>query len=161
MDPPSTLGVVVDDFTAGEPLIYALVDLVLGLSDRTLALIADVLRELDLTQPLADALWQLDPQVPAPSMRELSHKLRCDPSTVTFLADRLEKKDLAFRQVDPGNRRVKTLHLTPAGQEARSTLVTAITSRTPMAHLTTSDQHHLHQLLALALRRPHGGEITE
>jgi DNA-binding MarR family transcriptional regulator len=151
LENPSTLSVVVDDLTAGEPLIYALVDLVLGLSDRTHALIADVLRELDLSQPLADALWQLDPQVPAPPMRELADKLRCDPSTVTFLADRLEEKNLAFRQVDPSNRRVKTLHLTPAGKDARDTLVTAITTRTPMAHLTPSDQRHLHHLLSLAV----------
>jgi DNA-binding MarR family transcriptional regulator len=154
LDPPSTLGVVVDDLTAGEPLIYALVDLVLGLSDRTLALIADVLHELDLTQPLADALWQLDPQAPAPSMRELAHKLRCDPSTVTFLADRLEAKNLAAREVDPGNRRVKTLHLTPHGRKARNTLVAAITTRSPIARLTPEDQHRLHQLLTVAVASP-------
>ena len=154
MDPPSTLRVVVDDLTAGEPLIYALVDLVLGLSDRTLALIADVLRELDLTQPLADALWQLDPQAPAPSMRELAHKLRCDPSTVTFLADRLEAKNLAAREVDPGNRRVKTLHLTPHGRKARNTIVAAITTRSPIARLTREDQYRLHQLLTVAVASP-------
>ncbi len=151
LGPPSTLDLMSAKLTAGEPLIYALVDLLLGLSDRTLALIADVLRELDLTQPLADALWQLDPQVPAPSMRELAHKLRCDPSTVTFLADRLETKDLVFRQVDPANRRVKTLHLTPTGQKARKTLVTAITTRSPIARLTPDDQQRLHQLLTVAV----------
>jgi len=151
LDSPSTVRAVSTELSAGEPLIYALVDLVLGLSDRTLALIADVLRELDLTQPLADALWQLDPRVPAPSMRELAHKLRCDPSTVTFLADRLETKNLAFRQVDPANRRVKTLHLTPIGRKARSTLVTAITTRSPIARLTPDDQHRLHELLTVAV----------
>ncbi len=134
-----------------EPLVYALVDLVLGLADRTLALIADVLRELDLTQPLANALWQLDPKTPAPSMRELAARLRCDPSTVTFLADRLEAKNLAVREVDQKNRRVKTLHLTPAGRKARRTLVHAVTTRSPIARLTTEDQHRLHHLLTVAV----------
>jgi len=142
---------VVTDPRPEEPLIYALLDLVLGLADRTLALIADVLRELDLTQPLADALWQLDPKAPAPSMRELAARLRCDPSTVTFLADRLEVKNLASREVDQKNRRVKTLNLTPAGRKARRTLVRAMTTRSPIARLTPDDQHRLHQLLTLAI----------
>lgn len=142
---------VVTDPRPEEPLIYALVDRVLALADRTLAVIADVLRELDLTQPLADALWQLNPNAPAPSMRELAARLRCDPSTVTFLADRLEAKDLAARKVDQKNRRVKTLHLTPAGRKARRTLVHAMTTRSPIARLTPDDQHRLHQLLTLAI----------
>lgn len=139
-----------DTLYAEEPLIYTLVDLVLGLADRTMALIVDVLRELDLTQPLADALWKLDPNGPAPSMRELAARLRCDPSTVTFLADRLEAKNLAVREVDQENRRVKTLHLTPEGRKARRTLVHAMTTRSPIARLTADDQQRLHQLLAIA-----------
>ncbi len=70
-------------------LLYALLALVFALADRTNELIADVLRELELTVPLANALWKLNPGGTAPSMRERAASLRCDPSTVTFLADRL------------------------------------------------------------------------
>jgi MarR family transcriptional regulator, organic hydroperoxide resistance regulator len=107
-----------------------LVALTFGVADRTNALIADVLAELDLTTSLANALWQLDPEATAPSMRELAATLRCDPSTVTFLADRLEERKLVNRHVDAGNRRVKTLVLTPKGREARRRLVHAMATRT-------------------------------
>jgi len=143
--------------TSGEPLIYALVDLTLGLADRTQALITDVLAELDLTQALADALWHLDPAAPLSPLRALATKLRCDPSTVTFLADRLEAKHLATRRVDPANRRVKTLQLTPRGRRARRRLVDAMTTRSPLAQLTPDDQHQLHQLLQRTVPTQHTG----
>lgn len=134
-----------------EPLMYALVDLTLGLADRTHALIADVLAELGLTPALADVLWHLDPAAPVPSLRALATRLRCDPSTVTFLADRLEAKHFATRRVDPANRRVKTLQLTPPGRRARRRLVDAMGTRSPLAQLTPDEQRQLHQLLQRTL----------
>jgi MarR family transcriptional regulator, organic hydroperoxide resistance regulator len=136
---------------SGEPLIYSLLELTRTLATRTETLLADVMAELDLTQPLADALWQLDPAAPPPAMRELAARLRCDPSTVTFLADRLEAKGLVTRQVDPHNRRVKTLHLTPQGLHARRSLVNAMATRSPMAGLSPDDQRRLHRLLVRAI----------
>ncbi len=133
--------------TSDEPLIYALVDLTLGLADRTQALIADVLAELDLTQALADALWHLDPAAPLPSLRALAARMRCDPSTVTFLADRLEVRHFATRRVDPTNRRVKTLRLTPRGRRARRRLVDAMATRSPLAQLSLDEQRQLYELL--------------
>ena len=132
---------------AGEPLVYALVDLTLGLADRTQAVITDVLAELGLTQALADALWQLDPAAPLPSLRALADRLRCDPSTVTFLADRLEAGHFATRHVDPTNRRVKILRLTPHGRRARRRLVDTMVTRSPLAQLTPDEQRQLHRLL--------------
>jgi len=143
--------------TSGEPLIYALVDLTLGLADRTQALITDVLAELDLTQALADVVWHLDPAAPLPSLRALATRLRCDPSTVTFLADRLEVRHLATRRVDPANRRVKTLQLTPRGRRARRRLVDAMATRSPLAQLTHDEQHQLHQLLQRTVPAQHTG----
>lgn len=144
---PAAAGPASAEVTSGEPLIYALVDLTLGLADRTQALITDVLAELDLTQALADVVWQLDPAAPLPSLRALAARLRCDPSTVTFLADRLEGRHLATRRVDPANRRVKTLQLTPRGRRARRRLVDAMATRSPLAQLTPDEQHQLLQLL--------------
>ena len=111
------------DGAAEESLLYELLDLGFALADRTNELIADVLRELELTIPLANALWKLNPGAPAPSMREVAASLRCDPSTVTFLADRLEKRGLVERRVNPANRRSNTLVLTPKGVKVRRKLV--------------------------------------
>ncbi len=142
---------------AGEPLVYALVDLTLGLADRTQAVITDVMAELDLTQALADVLWQLDPAAPLPSLRALAARLRCDPSTVTFLADRLEARHFATRRVDPANRRVKTLRLTPQGRRARRRLVEAMVTRSPLAQLTPDEQRQFHQLLLRTVPPQHSG----
>lgn len=140
-----------EEALSGEPLIYSLLELTRALATRTEALIADVMVELDLTQPLADALWQLDVAAPPPAMRELAAKLRCDPSTVTFLVDRLEAKGLAARRIDRRNRRVKTVHLTPEGVEARGNLVDAMATRSPLAGLSEDDQRLLRQLLTRAI----------
>ena len=40
-------------------------------------------------------------------MRHLASLLKCDPSNVTFLVDRLEERGLVERQTDPADRRVK------------------------------------------------------
>jgi DNA-binding MarR family transcriptional regulator len=139
--------------TAEESLLYALLDLGFALADRTNELVADVLRELELTIPLANALWKLNPGTPAPSMREIAASLRCHPSTVTFLADRLQERELVERVVNPANRRSSTLVLTPKGVEVRRRLVEAMATRSPMARLSTAEQRQLHRLLSKALEK--------
>jgi DNA-binding MarR family transcriptional regulator len=136
---------------ADESLVYGLVDLGFALADRTNALVADVLRELELTIPLANALWKLDPGAPAPSMREMAARLSCDPSTVTFLADRLQERNLVERQVNPANRRSNTLVLTPKGVQVRVRLVEAMSTRSPIAQLSSVEQQQLHHLLSKAM----------
>ena len=51
---------------------------------------ATMLAELELTEALGDVLWQLGAVSEAVPMRDLADRLQCDPSNVTFLADRLE-----------------------------------------------------------------------
>ncbi len=140
-----------EDARPDEPLIYSLLALTHTLTTTTEAMISDVLTELDLTHALADALWQLDPAAPEPAMRELAARLHCDPSTITFLADRLEAKGMVTRQVDARNRRVKTLRLTPEGRRTRRRLVEAMAVRSPMANLAREDQLLLQRLLIRAL----------
>ncbi len=135
----------------GESLTYQLLRLVHAMDGATNAGIHDVLTELKLTHPLADALWQLDPAAPAPSMRQLAATLRCDPSTVTFLADRLEQLGYATRAAAPGDRRTKVLYLTDDGRASRRRLVNAATTRTPIARLTDDEQRRLHTLLTKAM----------
>ncbi|MCM3883188.1 MarR family transcriptional regulator [Frankia sp. R82] len=133
-----------------DALTHAVVKQVIILAGAIGALAADLLKDLDLTEPLANALWRLDPDAPAPSMRTLAATLNCDPSTVTFLTDRLEQRGLIRRQPVPTNRRQKVISLTPSGIEARSRLVHALTADSPFTRLSPDDRQHLHTLLAKA-----------
>jgi DNA-binding MarR family transcriptional regulator len=135
-----------------ESLLYELVDLGFRLANRTNALVDDVLRELGLTIPLANAMWKLDPGKAAPSMGELARRIGCDPSTVTGLADRLEERDLIERVVNPANRRSSFLVLTPEGLRVRGKLVEAMATRSPVARLSKTEQRQLHRLLSQAMR---------
>ncbi|MDQ0777627.1 DNA-binding MarR family transcriptional regulator [Streptomyces aurantiacus] len=135
----------------GESLTYQLLRLVHAMDDATNTGIQDVMAELGLTHALADALWQLDPTAPAPSMRQMAARLHCDPSTVTFLADRLEQLSYVHRAPAPGDRRTKALHLTEQGHLARRQLVDAAMKHTPIAQLTVTEQRRLHRLLTKAM----------
>jgi len=50
-------------------------------------------------------------------MSKLAEVLRCEPSNITGLADRLEKHGLVERRTDPQDRRVKLIAPTEAGRE--------------------------------------------
>ena len=134
-----------------ESLTYRLLRLVHAMDGATDDGIRDVMAELGLTHALADALWQLDPAAPPPTMREMAARLRCDPSTVTFLADRLEQLSFVTRAPAPHDRRTKVLTLSDSGRDARRRLVEAATTRTPIAGLTHDEQVSLHHLLTKAM----------
>lgn len=137
-----------------ESLLPALVDLLFTLSKGIEGVVGGILAELGLTEPLADALWQLDPASPAPSMRQLAARLRCDPSSVTFLADRLVERGLIEVGVDPADRRRKRVALTPRGRQVRRDLLAAMTARSPLARLSIDDQRQLLDLLGRAVAAP-------
>ena len=67
-----------------------------------------------LTSTQAKVLAQLDGPMP---MRALAALLVCDASNVTGIVDRLEARDLARREPDPADRRVKNVVATDAGRE--------------------------------------------
>jgi DNA-binding MarR family transcriptional regulator len=64
------------------------------------------------------ALLQLDPDEPQ-SMSSLAGAWKCDASNVTWLVDRLEEHGLAERRAQPGDRRIRTVALTPKGADIR------------------------------------------
>ena len=107
----------------------------------------ETLLELDLTIPLADVVWQLDPELGPLSRRELAERLHCDPSNVTFLVDRLERKRLVARARVKSDRRVKALALTPAGVEVRKRLIATLAESALFARLTRAEQRQLADLL--------------
>jgi DNA-binding MarR family transcriptional regulator len=77
------------------------------------------------------------------AMKELGRRLHCDPSFVTSIADALEKRGLARREVDLLDRRVKNLVLTPDGVEMKSQLEREFRARMPWTHaLDTTEREH-------------------
>ena len=113
----------------------------------------ETLEDLDLTMPLADVLWQLDPADGPLSRRELADRLGCDPSNVTFLVDRLEERALVTRARAEHDRRVTTLTLTRTGIDVRDRLIAAIAGSSMFSDLTTSEQRQLADVLERWLGR--------
>ena len=112
----------------------------------------DTLEELDLTLALADALWQLNPALGPLSRRDLAERLRCDPSNVTFLVNRLERRRLISRARADGDRRVKALALTQAGVEMRNRLIATLAQSPMFNQLTNAQRGQLADLLGRCVR---------
>ena len=107
----------------------------------------DTLEELDLTLALADAVWQLDPALGPLSRRDLAERLQCDPSNVTFVVTRLERRRLVSRARGSRDRRVKALTLTPAGIEVRHRLIATLAESSMFSELTNAERCQLSGLL--------------
>jgi DNA-binding MarR family transcriptional regulator len=75
-----------------------------------------VLGRYDLTPNDSRALHSLD-RTKGRTMRELANAWACDASNATWIIDRLEARGLAERRSKPGDRRVKLVVLTPAGEK--------------------------------------------
>lgn len=133
-----------------ESLVQTLLKQIFTLTARTSISTADLLRELELTEPLVTALWRLDPEAAPPSMRALAATMNCDPSTVSFIIDKLERRGLIHRQTDPADRRVKVITLTPQGVATRARFVETVTTSSPLGHLSGEEQQQLRTLLAKA-----------
>jgi DNA-binding MarR family transcriptional regulator len=139
MTPPARAKLDADDLrlTGAVYELHAAVDRELG----------GVLDELALTIALADAIWQLDPELGAISRRELAERLGCHPSNVTFLIDRLERRGLVVRAPAKGDRRVRALALTPAGIKVRERLIATIAGSPLFGALTARERRELTALL--------------
>ena len=132
------------------PLAYRLAEATYELHAALERHLHDTLVELDLTIPLSDAIWQLDPKLGPVSRRELAERLQCDPSNVTFLVDRLESRGLLTRARARSDRRIKALALTPAGIEVRDCLIATIADSSMFTSLTRAQQKQLADLLQRA-----------
>jgi DNA-binding MarR family transcriptional regulator len=106
--------------------------------------------ELGLTDTQARSLLQLDPDRPVPT-RALASMLGCDPSNVTPFVDRLEKAGLVERQVDPQDRRVKTLVVTAEGRKMLAQMDDIRGADSPpLQALTDTERDTLEKLLGKA-----------
>jgi DNA-binding MarR family transcriptional regulator len=81
-------------------------------------------------------------------MRKLAHKLKCEPSNVTGIVDRLEARGLVERRPDPADRRVKVAVATDEGRRIARTLRDSLRfAREPLAALTEEERLALRDLL--------------
>jgi DNA-binding MarR family transcriptional regulator len=109
-----------------------------------------------LTPAEGHALHRLES--PAP-MRAMAEALSCDASYVTQLTDRLESASLVERAMDPNDRRVRQLRLTPRGATARTDLIKASHVDNPaLAALTTKQRDEFLALLRV-LEHPSAGPV--
>lgn len=81
------------------------------------------------------------------SQHEAALQLGYDPSSITSLADALEAKGLVERRLDPSDRRVKTLAMTPEGERLARDLDESLSQ--PPESLNRLSPHDQEQLLRL------------
>ncbi|MCX5343785.1 MarR family winged helix-turn-helix transcriptional regulator [Streptomyces atratus] len=81
-------------------------------------------------------------------MRKIAQKLKCEPSNVTGIVDRLETRGLVERRPDPADRRVKLAAPTEKGARTAQQLRDSLTfAREPLAELSDGDRAMLRDLL--------------
>ncbi|MFF7973433.1 MarR family transcriptional regulator [Streptomyces sp. NPDC007905] len=89
-------------------------------------------------------LLSLDPL----PMRKLAQRLKCEPSNVTGIVDRLESRGLVERRPDPADRRVKVAAATDEGRRVARELRDGLRfAREPLAGLSDEERLVLRDLL--------------
>jgi MarR family transcriptional regulator, organic hydroperoxide resistance regulator len=107
-----------------DPILRAVADLAGLVRVRAQGMGSD----LGLSPPAVLALAQLTGRM---SMGELSQRLGCERSFITAVADELEGKALARRELDPEDRRHRNIVLTEQGSAVRARLEAEFFARLP------------------------------
>ncbi|KUO22394.1 MarR family winged helix-turn-helix transcriptional regulator [Streptomyces dysideae] len=129
-----------------DPLTLEVVDLIGTVVARYHEEYEDAAAEHALTGAQARLLSLLSLE-PLP-MRRLAQKLKCEPSNVTGIVDRLEARGLVERRPDPNDRRVKLAATTQEGRRvARSLRDSLDFAREPLAGLSAAERESLRDLL--------------
>ncbi|MFE4815949.1 MarR family winged helix-turn-helix transcriptional regulator [Streptomyces sp. NPDC056704] len=132
--------------TRTDPLTLEVVDLIGTVVARYHEEYEDAAAEHALTGAQARLLSLLSLE-PLP-MRRLAQKLKCEPSNVTGIVDRLEARGLVERRPDPSDRRVKLAAATQEGRHVARSLRDALNfAREPLASLSTEERLCLRDLL--------------
>lgn len=90
---------------------------------------------------------------PGLDQRSLAATIGFDTSTIGGVIDRLEKRGLIERQASPTDRRVRLLHVTPAGAALLDTLIPAMLAAQArmLAPLPEAERAHFLALLKIAV----------
>ena len=131
--------------TAPDQVKNAIADLLLVVMRRMHEHFEERISEFDLNPALAFSLRALDEPVP---QRGLADVLHCDPSHITGIVDRLEKRGLVERAVDPDDRRIKNISVTDAGRQLRTEMEARLYEKVPgLDNLSKEEQRQLNSLL--------------
>jgi DNA-binding MarR family transcriptional regulator len=135
-----------------DPILRAVADLAGLVRERA----QDMGHDLGLSPPAVMALAQLTGGMP---MGELGQRLGCERSFMTAIADELEGKALIRRQLDPADRRQRTIVLTRQGSAVRARLVAEFFGRLPWRQALDEQQRaSLLSLLATMLNAGQDGD---
>jgi DNA-binding MarR family transcriptional regulator len=129
-----------------DALTMEIVELIGDVVSRFYADYEDAAAEQALTGAQARLLSLLSLE-PLP-MRRLAQKLKCEPSNVTGIVDRLEARGLVERRPDPADRRVKLAAATQEGSRVARGLRDSLNfAREPLAGLSHEERVSLRELL--------------
>ncbi|BDH03979.1 MULTISPECIES: MarR family winged helix-turn-helix transcriptional regulator [Streptomyces] len=131
---------------AADPLAMEVVELIGDVVARFYADYEEAAATHALTGPQARLLSLLALE-PLP-MRKLAQRLKCEPSNVTGIVDRLEARGLAERRPDSADRRVKLAAATEEGLRVARELREGLRfAREPLAGLSADERASLRDLL--------------
>ncbi|WP_069811570.1 MarR family winged helix-turn-helix transcriptional regulator [Streptomyces sp. TP-A0874] len=135
---------------SSDPLTAEVVELIGDVVARYHDEYEDAAAEHALTGAQARVLGLLSVE-PLP-MRRIAHRLRCEPSNVTGIIDRLEARGLAERRADPDDRRVKLAAATDKGRATAARLRGSLDfAREPLGELSEEERTMLRDLLRRVL----------
>jgi DNA-binding MarR family transcriptional regulator len=132
--------------TRRDPLSLEVITSLAGLTGRFIADYdaAAAGHELSGAQARLLALVVTEPR----PMNRLAVAMRCEPSNVTGLVDKLERRGLVERRPDPADRRVKLIGPTPDGAELSAKVWSDLDfAAEPLAALTEPERVQLRDLL--------------
>lgn len=120
-----------------------------------------VLARLGLTPTESKALYSLDAG-DGRTMRELAAEWQCDPSTATWIVDRLERLGLVERRPDTGDRRRRLVVLNAKGSRVQAKLIAGMAATPPeLLELSVSQLSALRGLLAQLPVGPSNSRVDE
>lgn len=140
--------------TAPDQLTRDVVELIGGIVSRYHEEYEEAAAAYSLTGAQARVLALLAPG-PSP-MRRLAEQLKCEPSNVTGIVDRLESRGLVERSPSPEDRRVKLAAATPEGLRTAAELRDSLGdfAQAPLAALSQEERKVLRDLLQRMLGAP-------
>jgi DNA-binding MarR family transcriptional regulator len=126
------------------------VDATFALVSHAKQTVAEVADGFGLSLPQLHVLQLLDPDTSSP-MRTLAEAMRCDPSNVTGITDRLESMGLVERRSAVVDRRIRALVLTEKGRRVRAEALERISRELLPTSLPADDQVRYCELIEKAL----------
>ena len=129
-----------------DPVTREVLDLIAGMSTRFYAEYDAAAQAQDLTGVRARLLTLLA-DGPAP-MNQLAAALKCEPSNITGLVDRLAARGLVTREPSPTDRRVKLVSATRAGAQLSARVWSVLDfAAEPLSGLSDDERLVLRDLL--------------